>query len=73
MQPGSLESEAGIYACTFDKTGTRFITCEVRLSVCMAMSVLIHVNGAMSTVRKICMTHRKRKKRKKERGGFQDR
>jgi len=30
VQPGSLESEAGIYACTFDKTGTRFITCEVK-------------------------------------------
>mmetsp|Transcript_7741 Transcript_7741/g.17733 ORF Transcript_7741/g.17733 Transcript_7741/m.17733 type:complete len:341 (-) Transcript_7741:215-1237(-) len=28
VQPGSLESEAGIYATTFDVTGTRLITCE---------------------------------------------
>uniref|UniRef100_K3X8E4 Uncharacterized protein n=1 Tax=Globisporangium ultimum (strain ATCC 200006 / CBS 805.95 / DAOM BR144) TaxID=431595 RepID=K3X8E4_GLOUD len=27
-QPGSLDSEAGIYASTFDKTGLRLITCE---------------------------------------------
>ncbi|RLN74419.1 hypothetical protein BBJ28_00022642 [Nothophytophthora sp. Chile5] len=27
-QPGSLDSEAGIFASTFDKTGLRFITCE---------------------------------------------
>lgn len=28
VQPGSLESEAGIFACTFDRTGCRLITCE---------------------------------------------
>lgn len=28
VQPGSLESEAGIFASTFDKTGLRLITCE---------------------------------------------
>eukprot|EP01104_Vermistella_antarctica_P011900 TRINITY_DN3369_c0_g1_i1.p1 TRINITY_DN3369_c0_g1~~TRINITY_DN3369_c0_g1_i1.p1 ORF type:complete len:505 (-),score=91.08 TRINITY_DN3369_c0_g1_i1:130-1644(-) len=28
VQPGSLASEAGIFASTFDKTGSRFITCE---------------------------------------------
>jgi len=28
VQPGSLESEAGIFASIFDKSGTRFITCE---------------------------------------------
>merc|ERR1712048_604951 len=27
-QPGSLESEAGIQAMTFDQTGSRLITCE---------------------------------------------
>jgi pleiotropic regulator 1 len=27
-QPGSLESEAGIFASAFDVTGSRFITCE---------------------------------------------
>jgi pleiotropic regulator 1 len=27
-QPGSLDSEAGIYDCCFDKTGSRLITCE---------------------------------------------
>mmetsp|Transcript_6909 Transcript_6909/g.20251 ORF Transcript_6909/g.20251 Transcript_6909/m.20251 type:complete len:502 (+) Transcript_6909:277-1782(+) len=27
-QPGSLECEAGIYDCKFDKSGTRLITCE---------------------------------------------
>ncbi|KAF2077987.1 hypothetical protein CYY_000711 [Polysphondylium violaceum] len=28
VQPGSLDSEAGIFAMSFDKTGTRLITCE---------------------------------------------
>jgi len=28
VQPGSLESEAAIFASTFDKSGSRFITCE---------------------------------------------
>jgi len=28
VQPGSLESEAGIYASIFDKSGTRYFTCE---------------------------------------------
>ncbi|EGG14869.1 hypothetical protein DFA_10742 [Cavenderia fasciculata] len=28
VQPGSLDAEAGIFACTFDRTGTRLITAE---------------------------------------------
>ena len=28
VQPGSLESEAGIFAMSFDQTGTRLVTCE---------------------------------------------
>lgn len=28
VQPGSLESEAGIFAMSFDQTGSRLITCE---------------------------------------------
>jgi pleiotropic regulator 1 len=28
VQPGSLESESGIFASTFDHTGSRLITCE---------------------------------------------
>ncbi|KAI9189952.1 pre-mRNA-splicing factor prp46 [Blastocladiella emersonii ATCC 22665] len=28
VQPGSLESEAGIFAATFDRSGSRLITCE---------------------------------------------
>jgi len=28
VQPGSLESEAGIFACCFDQTSSRLITCE---------------------------------------------
>jgi hypothetical protein len=28
VQPGSLESEAGIFASAFDRTGLRLITCE---------------------------------------------
>ena len=28
VQPGSIDSEAGIFASTFDKTGCRLITCE---------------------------------------------
>eukprot|EP00736_Rhodelphis_marinus_P008322 Rmarinus@m.24475 len=32
-QPGSLESEAGVYACTFDRTGSRLITGEADKSI----------------------------------------
>jgi len=28
VQPGSLESEAGIYAMAFDGSGSRLLTCE---------------------------------------------
>ena len=28
VQPGSLESEAGVYASSFDMTGSRLITCN---------------------------------------------
>jgi WD40 repeat protein len=28
VQPGSIDSEAGIFASTFDKSGCRLITCE---------------------------------------------
>ncbi|RGB34314.1 WD40-repeat-containing domain protein [Rhizophagus diaphanus] len=33
VQPGSLESEAGIFASTFDRTGLRLITCEADKTV----------------------------------------
>ncbi|KAK8823710.1 hypothetical protein WA538_000759, partial [Blastocystis sp. DL] len=33
VQPGSLDSEAGIFASTFDLTGTRLITCEADKSI----------------------------------------
>ncbi|KAJ3375043.1 hypothetical protein GGF31_005765 [Allomyces arbusculus] len=32
-QPGSLASEAGIFAATFDQTGSRLITCEADKSI----------------------------------------
>mmetsp|Transcript_16850 Transcript_16850/g.26763 ORF Transcript_16850/g.26763 Transcript_16850/m.26763 type:complete len:138 (-) Transcript_16850:131-544(-) len=32
-QPGSLDSECGIYAMTFDMTGSRLITCEADKSI----------------------------------------
>jgi pleiotropic regulator 1 len=32
-QPGSLESEAGIFASTFDRTGSRLFTCEADKSI----------------------------------------
>jgi len=28
VQPGSLDSEMGVFASTFDKSGSRLITCE---------------------------------------------
>uniref|UniRef100_A0A1D1ZQN8 Uncharacterized protein n=1 Tax=Auxenochlorella protothecoides TaxID=3075 RepID=A0A1D1ZQN8_AUXPR len=34
-QPGSLESEQGIYAMAFDKTGSRLVTCEADKTVKM--------------------------------------
>ena len=33
VQPGSLESENGIFACGFDQTGTRLVTCEADKTV----------------------------------------
>ena len=33
MQPGSLDSEAGIFASTFDNSGSRFLTCEADKSI----------------------------------------
>lgn len=35
VQPGSLESEAAIYACKFDQTGSRLITCEADKTIKM--------------------------------------
>ncbi|GFH26751.1 WD_REPEATS_REGION domain-containing protein, partial [Haematococcus lacustris] len=35
VQPGSLEAEKGIYACTFDHSGSRLITCEADKTVKM--------------------------------------
>ncbi len=34
-QPGSLESEAGIYAASFDQTGSRLVTCEADKTIKM--------------------------------------
>ena len=34
-QPGSLDSEAGIYALAFDMSGSRLITCEADKSIKM--------------------------------------
>ncbi|XP_058219305.1 protein pleiotropic regulatory locus 1-like isoform X1 [Rhododendron vialii] len=35
VQPGSLDSEAGIYACSYDVTGTRLVTCEADKTIMM--------------------------------------
>lgn len=35
VQPGSLESEAGIYALTYDATGSRLISCEADKTIKM--------------------------------------
>ncbi|KAE9594232.1 putative transcription factor WD40-like family [Lupinus albus] len=35
VQPGSLDSEAGIYVLTYDVTGTRLITCEADKTIKM--------------------------------------
>ena len=35
VQPGSMESEAGVFASTFDKTGTRLITVEADKTIKM--------------------------------------
>jgi pleiotropic regulator 1 len=35
VQPGSLDSEAGIYAMSFDITGTRLVTCEADKTIKM--------------------------------------
>ena len=33
VQPGSIESEAGIFATAFDQTGSRLLTCEADKSI----------------------------------------
>ena len=33
MQPGSIESECGIFATAFDQTGSRLLTCEADKTV----------------------------------------
>ena len=33
VQPGSMDSEAGIFASTFDNSGSRFLTCEADKSI----------------------------------------
>uniref|UniRef100_M4DXE2 Uncharacterized protein n=1 Tax=Brassica campestris TaxID=3711 RepID=M4DXE2_BRACM len=35
VQPGSLESEAGIYAACYDQTGSRLVTCEADKTIKM--------------------------------------
>lgn len=35
VQPGSLEAEAGIFAMSFDVTGTRLVTCEADKTIKM--------------------------------------
>ncbi|KAF7123463.1 hypothetical protein RHSIM_Rhsim12G0061000 [Rhododendron simsii] len=35
VQPGSLDSEAGIYACSFDVNGTKLVTCEADKTIKM--------------------------------------
>eukprot|EP00898_Chlorokybus_atmophyticus_P008289 jgi/Chlat1/8461/Chrsp80S07927 len=35
VQPGSLDSESGIFACGYDVTGTRLITCEADKTIKM--------------------------------------
>ena len=35
IQPGSLESESGIYAAAFDNSGSRLITCEADKTIKM--------------------------------------
>lgn len=35
VQPGSMESEAGIYAMSFDQTGGRLVTCEADKTIKM--------------------------------------
>jgi pleiotropic regulator 1 len=35
VQPGSLDSEAGIYALSFDMSGSRLVTCEADKTVKM--------------------------------------
>merc|ERR550537_2124935 len=35
VQPGSLDSEAGLFASTFDSTGSRLVTCEADKTIKM--------------------------------------
>lgn len=35
VQPGSLDSEAGIYALAYNQTGSRLITCEADKTIKM--------------------------------------
>jgi len=47
VQPGSLDSEAGIFAATFDQTGSRLITGEADKTI--KASILKHSPNALTT------------------------
>ena len=38
VQPGSLDSEAGVFAMTFDMSGSRLITCEADKTIKVGFS-----------------------------------
>lgn len=53
VQPGSIDSEAGIYALAFDRSGSRLVSCEAdktikifkedETSVSLPISIVIHL------------------------------
>ena len=48
MQPGSLDSEAGIFQMKFDQSGSRLITCEadktIKVKLNSIIQGIIHMN-----------------------------
>ena len=45
VQPGSIDSEAGIFASTFDNSGSRLLTCEADKTI----KIYKEDDGAVST------------------------
>ncbi len=50
VQPGSMDSEAGIFASTFDNSGSRLLTCEADKSIKIYKEDDTAVRGALTFV-----------------------
>ena len=56
VQPGSMDSEAGIFAIKFDKSGTRMLTCEADKTIKIYKEDDTAVSGYETTLSQVFET-----------------